>query len=449
MKKKIFLVISAALGLLYGLNTIIQWIPFQLQSLDLFSPSCEFVAKTKGNIGLSIGRTAVYSKGGQSEDALAISTIEHDSGKYYFEMEYVCKGCTRSHPAKLDAGIYWTASKSLHRPAELLVAHDDWFYGIKFLEGRPRTFKDGDVAGIAVDFDRGRIFFSHNGVWQVCNDLRTRKITAGDPNDINGGLEIKVDRSYAAAVFIELREFHMRRLGWNANFSQEEFKFSIPQGFSSWDESNSPSNSSVRSENNGQRTVSWIAATPHGVNVSDDGEIFRHNGDKDAWYPKAGKEYLPGRAVASKYHTKGKWYLEVTYLDGDPSIPKSKRTALGYQSNLASYFILSDNAPGWAGQKGCFYLGLPEDKLQDGKVIGIALDLDRSRYFISIDGKWTGRGIPSELKDGRNLREAENYAVVAEVAYAESSKKSDGWSANFGQQPFLYDIPEGFLPYAQ
>jgi hypothetical protein len=96
------------------------------------------------------------------------------------------------------------------------------------------------------------------------------------------------------------------------------------------------------------------------------------------------------------------------------------------------------NRAGWCGYN-----------LKNGDTISLALDLDRNKYFTAINGTWNDRAEPNSSEGGRSLREAENYTLVAEVAYAKNSDVSDAWVANFGSLPFKYDLPKNFRPFGE
>lgn len=452
MMKKVLVTIIGGLALLYGVRFLLLELPFSFQEAGMFNQPCEFETERNNGIRLSFNRTAAFMTGKKEENGLAVSTIEHSSGKYYFEMEYVCKVCGNSMPATLDAGVFWNGSTSRHRPPELVVGNSDWFYGVNLLKYRPRRLRDGDIVGVAVNLDDGKIFFRQNEVWLICQDVRYRERRSGDPAEPDSGLSIPTNRSYSAALYIKPKMFHFAKIGWVANFGQKEFVFPMPVGYSSWDKSlNQPVTDTLKVSGL-QKNLGWQAATPRGVAISEDGTQFRHSGEKDPWLTKQGKTYLPGRAIATKSHSQGKWYVEVTYLDGDPSTPISDETVLGLQSSLASYFKLSNSDPGWAGQKTQInYKG--KKQLKDGDVICIALDLENLKYYAVLNGQWRDSNNPTSQDSGINLRKPSEwdtdntYMFVAEIAYAKDRDSSDVWEVNTGNSEFKYKIPKGFKPY--
>ena len=406
--------------------------------------SCWFIAKTKGNVGLSRDRLAFYYRGSGDDAALVWSNVVHDSGKWYFEMEYVCGGCEKSSPGTIDGGIFWVDSKRLHRPANLINA-DDYFYGIRYLVGLSMPIRDGDIVGFAVDLDLGKLFYRHNGVWLICKDLRYRQRASCDPSEEDGGLDIKTGRKYAAASFIDPNLVKFRKFGWKANFGQRPFSHPMPGGYTSWDENQSQSVADAEAGYAVLKAKAWKPATPCCVDISEDGLTVRHTGEQVPTRYSRKIQNLPGRALATRYRTHGKWYYEITYLDGDPADEKPHATTIGLQDRLAQYVALDQRSPGYAGPKKDIQRGMA--LLRDGDIISVALDLDRFRYLVGINGRWRGGKDPATIKFWTRLKPSQTYMPVAAVACPKKGASSDGWRANFGSEPFRFKVPEGFKPY--
>lgn len=415
----------------------------------LFGPfpdtPCWFVAKTKGNVKLSRDGLSFFYRGSGDEDALVWSNVVHNSGKWYFEMEYVCNGCEKSSPGTVDGGIFWVDSKRRHRPANHTNA-DDYFHGIQYLVGLTMPIRDGDIIGFAVDLDRGKLFYRHNGVWLICKDRRYRQRASCDPAEADGGLDIKTGRKYAAASFIDPYRVKIRKFGWTANFGQHPFEHAMPGGYTSWDESKSRPIAKAGAEEAASRAKAWKPATPCCVDISEDGLTVRHTGEEVPTYYAGEYQNLPGRVLATRYRTHGKWYYEITYLAGEPAAGKPHATTIGLQDRLAQYVALDQRSPGYAGQKKDLQRGMA--RLRDGDVISVVLNLDQFRYLVGINGRWPGRD-PAATKLWSRLRPSQTYMPVAAVACPEKGALSDGWRVNFGSEPFKYNAPEGYQPYGK
>ena len=411
------------------------------------NPQCRFEAQTEGNVSLADKRTSFFFRGSGDQNALALSSMIHATGKHYFEMTYICKGCEQSPPAIIDTGLFLAGSdrrRGLHRAGDA----GDHFLGIQHLKGRYVPLRHGDVVGVAADLDKGRLYFRHNGVWLVCSDprpLHRGKKVSGSPADADGGLAVKTRRAYAAAGLIHPQKIHLRTYGWKANFGQRPFAHPLPGGFYSWDQTQHLSEEDGFNDTRPARSKAWMAATPCCVEISGDGVRIRHNEDKIRRYHAKGVGYLPGRAVASRFRQKGKWYYEITYLDGDPTAPKPIETTVGLQSRLAQYGELHRSAPGYAGWKKDFLKGMIA--LKDGDVVNVALDLDRGRYHVGINGRWSRGRPPASASGGTRLPPSETYLPVAAVAHPGQEGASDGWQANFGSTSFEHSPPPGYQPY--
>lgn len=84
------------------------------------------------------------------------------------------------------------------------------------------------------------------------------------------------------------------------------------------------------------------------------------------------------------------------------------------------------------------------DEIAHNDVIGIAIDLDAGKLFISRNGSWLN-GAPGS--GGVPLKVGQAYYIVAVLSASSSSTGTDSWTANFGKTNFRYPIPPGFKSY--
>lgn len=82
-----------------------------------------------------------------------------------------------------------------------------------------------------------------------------------------------------------------------------------------------------------------------------------------------------------------------------------------------------------------------KNRIKDGDLIGIALDMDEQVLYWHLNGEWmTGRpgsGIGEPMVDA-----GQEYFIAVSV-----QNKSEAWRVNFGASPFRFPAPEGYLAY--
>jgi hypothetical protein len=101
------------------------------------------------------------------------------------------------------------------------------------------------------------------------------------------------------------------------------------------------------------------------------------------------------------------------------------------------------------------YAGSKRD-LERGSVVTVALDLDNSRLYYGIDGKWIV-GDPSTGAGGMRLKKGRDYYSGIRFysgRYAANQRKRrhedvvpGTWTGRFAAPEFQYPIPAGFRPY--
>jgi hypothetical protein len=155
--------------------------------------------------------------------------------------------------------------------------------------------------------------------------------------------------------------------------------------------------------------------------------------------------------IASIGVASGKWYFETTMAT---NVSASSDFIVGI-SNLAGN--LTTNYPGQASDSYAAYaygsnialqkvnnntfVNTTATQVASGDVIGIAFDLDNSKFWISKNGVWVDSGNPST---GAN-----SLYTLASGSYIPSFRCSGGATnssanINFGQRPFSYTPPTGF-----
>jgi len=89
--------------------------------------------------------------------------------------------------------------------------------------GEQRLYKNGDVFGVAVDFDAGIAYFRVNGQW------------VGGAPDSGTGQRFKTGRERLAYFYATGGDRGRGLTGWRANFGSAPFRHPVPKGYVSWD----------------------------------------------------------------------------------------------------------------------------------------------------------------------------------------------------------------------
>lgn len=134
-----------------------------------------------------------------------------------------------------------------------------------------------------------------------------------------------------------------------------------------------------------------------------------------------------GPAITTRSKYKGKWYLEATlktsafnldYYDAYVGIDERKKD--GSFSQFFDYSLPH----------------IKENKLKNGDIIGVAMDLDNSKLYFYVNGE------PKSRFNSIQIKPAMEYWVGIYT-----KNKNNSWSANFGAQPFKYPVPSGFKAF--
>jgi hypothetical protein len=137
------------------------------------------------------------------------------------------------------------------------------------------------------------------------------------------------------------------------------------------------------------------------------------------------------------FPTTGKFYFETTIV----SSSATNNQAMGIASSTATYVFALD----------CFYTGSLIRKFVDGSVttgygsasngmvIGVAVDATNGKAYIAINNTWIDSSSPTGGTNG--------YSMTSGVQYFGwfQGYNSGASAYNFGQRPFAYTPPAGFL----
>jgi hypothetical protein len=361
---------------------------------------------TDGNLVLT------HTGGANGKNALGVSSVAVSSGKWYGEVTSI----TANQASRF--GIFSTANTTLLTSANpyLGTAVDGYS---AFAGGG--TFKEnnnintaitnfgasvpaaGDVYMVALDMDNNKVWFGRNGSW------------ANGGNPATGTVEtfsILSGRSY----YFACNNYTDTQV---ANFGQRPFAYAAPSGFKALRDYNKlpvPTGGEVRGN----------YATLNPLDFSCPGTISNGNLQyvQSTLNPRGGRSTI---AVSS-----GKWYWEVTNNGGNncPGIIRD----IGA---LTSSYIGS-NADGWGyfidGQKYNSGTGTNYGaSYTTNDVIGIALNMDAGTLVFYKNGVSQGTAFSG-------------LSGTMSPAFSSSNGSAVSFTVNFGQRPWAYDAPFGFLP---
>jgi hypothetical protein len=131
----------------------------------------------------------------------------------------------------------------------------------------------------------------------------------------------------------------------------------------------------------------------------------------------------------------------------------STASAGGFVLNGASKdtdFSVSTNLYVYATNSGVAYANgttaYTGSTLTAGDILGVAVDTTNGALYFSKNNTWQNSGVPTS---GASKTGAISFTVAYNIlpaCYVWKSGGGDALSANFGQQPFTYTAPSGFLP---
>ena len=148
--------------------------------------------------------------------------------------------------------------------------------------------------------------------------------------------------------------------------------------------------------------------------------------------------------------TSGKWYAEIL-ITGTPNsanmLGVSNQTQLNYFCSNADVLGTGAGGTGYGyyfnGKK--YSAGIDTTygaALASGDILGIALDLDNGKIWFSLNGTWQASGDPAAGTNAAFTGIASDTWSIGTTSY---STGATSFSHNFGQRPFSYTPPTGFV----
>jgi len=149
--------------------------------------------------------------------------------------------------------------------------------------------------------------------------------------------------------------------------------------------------------------------------------------------------------------TTGKWYCEVV-VNGSPNsanfIGIANLSKLSYLANTTDFMASSATGTGYA-----YYIQNGDkisqgtsasygNTIASGDIVGIAIDLDNGKIWWSKNGTWQASGDPAAGTNAAYTGIASDTWFIGGTVYTGGSTS---FNFNFGQQPFVYTPPTGFI----
>ena len=140
--------------------------------------------------------------------------------------------------------------------------------------------------------------------------------------------------------------------------------------------------------------------------------------------------------------TSGKWYCEITLVAASSNailvgiIPASMIPSASYPGSASGGYGFFGDGQKYFNGAGSAY----GSAVSVGQIVGIAFDLDNGKLWFSINGTWQASGDPAA---GTNAA----FTSIAAGTWFLSAGHSGACtlSANFGQRPFSYTPPTGYV----
>jgi hypothetical protein len=158
------------------------------------------------------------------------ATLGVSSGKWYFEVT-----ATGSFSGTTTFAMVGVANSAMALSNYIGVDANGWSYnfdGLKLNNGSSSygsTYTGGDVIGVAIDLDAGKIWFRKNGTWQ----------NSGDPAAGTNAAFTNVSGTVFPAIALGGQGASVNGK-WNINTGQQAFAYTAPSGFKALNTQNLP-----------------------------------------------------------------------------------------------------------------------------------------------------------------------------------------------------------------
>ena len=366
---------------------------------------------SNGNLTVTTTNTAAAS---------ARSTAEKNAGKYYFEVTIntLTEGAASNVALGVVSALANLAAFSTRQDCVVVsdtkgqIHVNDVYSGFAL-----STLCQGDVIGVAVDFDNNKIWFLQNG-----GEWNGRPLGLDNPVTATGGKDASSVDGYAPAV-----AFGAGSGGsLTANFGATAFVGAIPSGF----------------------TAGW-GSTATAFN-GDIANVTRSNGNLTVTHANANAY---AGAMSTNYQNTGKWYFEVTCTDVSVAAAVGVIDINGTDAdgNFTDFMLgesgqrldTSDGSMGRLDDTIVTYVG----PVIANTTIGIAVDFASDRAWIrKIEGAlWNGHPSHNPATNTGGISISPYSSTTMSPGVTASGVTGSSFTFNFGQTPYTYSQPAGFL----
>jgi hypothetical protein len=212
---------------------------------------------------------------GPSAEGQAVGTMYASSGKWYWELVQssgsggcgfgIAKDTTNINSANLESGAYVYYSNGNK-------------YNASTASSFGSSFTTGDVIGVALDLDSGKVWFAKNGTWQASGN------PSGGTNEAFSGLS----GNFTALIYDGTGAATPT---YTANFGQRAFAYTAPSGFkalctqnlptptigaTSTTQANAYMNAVLWTGNGSTQSITSVGFQPDLVWTKDRGAAFDH-----------------------------------------------------------------------------------------------------------------------------------------------------------------------------
>jgi hypothetical protein len=146
----------------------------------------------------------------------------------------------------------------------------------------------------------------------------------------------------------------------------------------------------------------------------------------------------------------GKWYVEFTCAGVNSTYPIvgiTDITQLGTAGGTPGY---TSNSVGYSANGSKILVNGTQsaygNSYTTNDVIGVAVDADNGAVYFSKNGTFQNSGVPTSGSSKTGAAYTYTGGTIDFYISASAYQSSSGFNANFGQRPFSYTPPSGFLP---
>jgi SPRY domain len=341
---------------------------------------------------------------GVTVGATCLSWARVDSGKWYWEIYLNNVGTQTILGVAGPSYILSESPLGLDAHSWALIVSSGLIYNNNSSSAYGPTSTDGDVIGIALDLDAGKVWFAKNGTW----------MNSGDPAAGTGEAFSGLSGMFRAGAYSIDLECIL-----DAHFDLADLSYSPPAGFWAFEQMNT------------LNLWSMSRGTTKAL-ITNNGLTFDHDGNNGIT-----------TCAGTRQVSDGKWYWEIDIVAGGPLdsvgvvngdwVPA--KAQIGYDAFGWGY--LSSGNSDHANSNSSFGASWTT-----GDIIGVALDATNGNVWFSKNGVWQGSGDPAGDSNPAFTGITGLLSLAGEHYY--STGQQDG---KFSEASLNYTPPSGFYAF--